>query len=103
MSGLPANRSDAPHTRGRILIVDDDLGVCGGLRRAFEAFGYAVHIAMSRADAVAEVKRVKFDVILMDWALPDGEGPDVIRTLRGVGVSCPEITITGVPGWESRM
>jgi DNA-binding response OmpR family regulator len=79
----------------RVLIVDDDARLCRTLCRVLSYEGLEVREAATACDAVSAVRRVRFDAIVLDWALPDGEGPDVVRTLRTAGVTCPVIMLTG--------
>jgi DNA-binding NarL/FixJ family response regulator len=68
----------------RILLVDDHEVVREGLRALLsrrEGFD-VVSQAGTVAEAVAEAKRVKPDVIVMDVRLPDGSGIEACREIR---------------------
>jgi len=65
----------------RVLIVEDEPQVAASLRELLEREGYATEIARS----VAEARRAlggTFDLMLLDWRLPDGEGIDLLKELR---------------------
>ena len=67
---------------GTILIVDDDPHMRESLCDNLEVAGYKVEKAASGAEAMAQVKKKFFDVILMDYNLTDGTGIDVIKQVR---------------------
>lgn len=58
----------------RLLIVDDDAQLVDSLRDILEDAGYAVFTVSTCAAAVAELKRVPIDLVLLDYNLPDGKG-----------------------------
>jgi DNA-binding response OmpR family regulator len=68
----------------RILIVEDDERIGASLARAFEAGGYQctrATTAQASRDAFngAVITDEKFDLVLLDLGLPDGDGLDVCR------------------------
>ena len=65
----------------RILIVEDDVIICGGVKLFLEQKGYQVQTAYSCADAEVCMKSA-FDLILLDWNLPDGTGLELCRKIR---------------------
>ncbi|MCX5790190.1 MAG: hybrid sensor histidine kinase/response regulator [Elusimicrobia bacterium] len=67
--------------KGRILIVDDDAHLRDSLRDNLELDGYEVDEAGTGAEALAAAAK-GFDVILMDFNLPDATGIDVIHSIR---------------------
>ena len=69
----------------RVVIVDDHDTVGLGLRALIddEPDISVVAIARSVAQAVAEARRLRPDVMLIDYRLPDGTGADAARTIRG--------------------
>jgi len=65
-----------------VLIVEDNELVSGALRILFEQTGRRVSIAASVADAVASASADPPDLMLVDLTLPDGDGLDIVETLR---------------------
>lgn len=66
----------------RILIVEDDRELMEGLCFCFREDGYEVAQAYSRREAETAAIDQNFDLILLDWNLPDGTGFEFFRKLR---------------------
>jgi two-component system KDP operon response regulator KdpE len=66
-----------------ILIVDDEPAIRRLLRASLQAQGYRTLEAANGADALAALGRGEPDVMLLDLGLPDMDGLDVIRLVRG--------------------
>ena len=81
--------------KSRILIVDDDLGVRLGVRAYLEASGYDVDETTSCAEAMARMQSDLPDVLLLDYALPDGNALDVLAAMKAGGLDVPVIVLTG--------
>lgn len=78
----------------RILVVEDNDALSAGLLAVLSADGYQVDRVASGVEAEAAVAANPFDVIILDLTLPDMDGLDVLRTLRGSGVAAPVLILT---------
>jgi two-component system, NtrC family, response regulator PilR len=63
------------------LIVEDDTVLRKHLARLFVREGYAVSTAANRAAAREHLAAARFDVLLLDLNLPDGDGLDLLAQL----------------------
>jgi DNA-binding response OmpR family regulator len=92
-----------PHTSGtpgdrarKVLIVEDDAVT----RKVYEHFvarhGCVVSSAPSAMEAMAELRRQTFDLIIVDAHLPDLHGADIARAARGrsYAVATPIIAVS---------
>lgn len=78
----------------RVLLVEDDRMIAKGLETALRQEGYAVD-AMGDGRSAAEALRTsRFDLVLLDLGLPQRDGIEVLRELRGRGDSTPVIIVT---------
>ena len=77
----------------KVLVVDDEPQILRALRTALHAHGHEVFVASTGEDAVAEAARSQPDLVILDLALPDMDGTDVIRELRG-WTSVPVIVLS---------
>jgi two-component system, OmpR family, KDP operon response regulator KdpE len=81
----------------RVLAVDDDPGLRRALAINLRAREYEVELAADGASALAAAARHHPDVILLDLGLPDMDGSDVIRGLRG-WTQVPIVVLSARPG-----
>lgn len=66
-----------------ILVVEDDPQIRRFLRASLAAERYRYHEATTAAEGIAQAQARQPDLILLDLGLPDGDGLEVIRVLRG--------------------
>ena len=66
----------------RILVVEDDVTLGGGLQQALAAQGYPAAWARGGAEALELAARERVDLVLLDLQLPDLDGVEVCRRLR---------------------
>jgi two-component system, OmpR family, response regulator len=78
----------------RVLVVEDELKMAGLLKRALEEEGYAVDVAGRGEDALWFGTENPYDVIVLDVMLPDLDGFEVSRRLRGAGRWSPVLMLT---------
>ena len=76
-----------------ILVVDDDVLVCKGLKFNLEQAGYKVATASTAHAALELFQRDAFDAAILDIGLPDENGLDLCKTLKS-GQDLPIIFLT---------
>lgn len=69
-------------SKGRILVVEDDVDISNMLKIYLGGQGYAVDVAGKGADALASTRKQLPNLIVLDINLPDMSGYDVCRELR---------------------
>ncbi|MDE2239209.1 MAG: response regulator transcription factor [Rhodospirillales bacterium] len=79
-----------------ILIVDDDTALRGALMEQLSVNGeFAPEEASSLAEAETKLSNgARYDALLLDVGLPDGDGRDFCRALRERGLKAPIIMLT---------
>jgi PleD family two-component response regulator len=70
-------------SKGRILVVEDDFDISNLLRIYFDSQGYEVTVAPKGNDALDLCRRNLPNVIVLDIQLPDIDGYEVCRRMRG--------------------
>lgn len=66
----------------KLLLVEDDPDIQLVARMALRRAGFTVVVAGNGAEALAAVPVENPDVILLDWMMPDMDGPEVCRRLK---------------------
>ena len=89
----------------RVLVVDDDPGVCRFLSRLLINEGYVVHVAGDAETALAGIATHHPDVILLDVVFPGADGFTLCRRLKRDSATrlTPIILVTGLSDRESRI
>jgi PleD family two-component response regulator len=70
-------------SKSRILVVEDDFDISNMLRIYFQSQGYEVSVAPAGEDALEMCRHRLPNIIVLDIMLPDMDGYDVCRKLRG--------------------
>ena len=77
-----------------ILVVEDNADIVIGMQDLLQHEGYVVTVAGTCAAAIAEIGMRRFNAILLDLGLPDGDGSDVLKEVQRRDPSLPVIIIT---------
>ncbi len=80
--------------RVKILLVEDDLDLYLVLKKALQKELYTIDIAPCLADASHLLTHFRYDLILLDLMLPDGNGITFCQKLRARGEGIPLIILT---------
>jgi len=67
---------------GSVLIIDDEAAIRESLETLLELEGYGVESAASGAEGLARIGERSFDLVLLDLALPDRNGMDLLAEIR---------------------
>jgi DNA-binding response OmpR family regulator len=78
-----------------ILLVEDDETLSFEIRRAIEHEGHDVTNCLNIGDARQALQGKKFDLIVLDWGLPDGSGVDFLTEMRQAGENASILMLTG--------
>jgi len=78
----------------KILLIDDDEGLIHFLSRFFERKGYAVTACADGPSAIEKIGAESFDLILLDYKMPELNGLDTLSAIKGVEVKTPVILMT---------
>ena len=81
--------------KGSLLLVDDDHHVLDSMADWLREQGYEVTESSGREDAIRQVDRQTFDLVLADIRLQDGDGFDVLAHCRANHPALTVILLTG--------
>lgn len=87
----------------RILVVEDEARLARVLLRGLREEGHVVDHCSRVADARAQLDALSYDVAVLDWMLPDGDGLELLRSLRREGVRTPVLLLTARARTEEKI
>ncbi|MFT3923764.1 MAG: response regulator transcription factor [Myxococcales bacterium] len=78
----------------RLLVVEDEPRMAQMLQRGLAEEGHQVDVCASGKEAEAQARSVAYDVVVLDWSLPDADGISVLRRWRDSGLLTPVLMLT---------
>ncbi|HKY77313.1 MAG TPA: response regulator transcription factor, partial [Acidimicrobiia bacterium] len=82
----------------RVLVVEDERHLAGGIKRGLEAEGFAVDIELDGRNGLERANEGDYDAIVLDIMLPGMNGYKVCSSLREAGNWTPIIMLTAKDG-----
>lgn len=79
----------------KILVVEDDEIISAVVEKVLTDEKYVVDAVATAADGLAYLDAVKYDLVILDWGLPDATGLEVCQTFREKGGAAPVLFLTG--------
>ncbi|PKN17409.1 MAG: Fis family transcriptional regulator [Deltaproteobacteria bacterium HGW-Deltaproteobacteria-6] len=80
----------------RVLIIDDDQGMCKMLSRKIKSMDHEVDYAYTIEEGVTMMKATPYDVAFLDVHLPDGNGIEALPLIRKISPASEVIIMTGL-------
>ena len=80
----------------RVLLVEDDLTASRGIALMLRGQGAIVDETDTGEEALELVKHYDYDIVVLDLILPDMEGYEVVRRMRGARVETPVLILSGL-------
>ena len=78
----------------RILLVEDEARLAEKVARGLREEGHVVDVCGAASDARRQVLDIAYDVVVLDWMLPDLDGPSLLRAWRAEGLRLPVLMLT---------
>ena len=82
----------------KILIADDEPRFCESLRLLLDGHGYDIHTSTSGREAQALLSKHQFDMALLDLAIPDVDG---LELMDYINLHCPDTSVVVITGNSS--
>ncbi|MEI6427361.1 MAG: two-component system response regulator RppA [Pseudanabaena sp. ELA607] len=87
----------------RILLVDDEAELIKPLQRILSNEGYAVDIATDGAQGWQLVQNQAYDLLILDWLMPEMSGLEICQQLRQLGNQTPILFLTAKDTLDDRV
>lgn len=87
--------------RGRLLLADDEPEPRRAIARVLKHSGYVVDTVNGGREAIAAIKRQRYDAVLSDISMPGMDGIALLREVHRHDEDVPVILITGAPAMET--
>ncbi|MBX3185568.1 MAG: response regulator transcription factor [Labilithrix sp.] len=78
----------------KVLVVEDDVKLSRFLVRLLSEEGLTADACASGSDAIAQASTGIYDLVVLDWMLPDTDGIAVCRAVRQAGLATPILMLT---------
>jgi DNA-binding response OmpR family regulator len=80
----------------KVLIIEDDPDCCKVVRDRLEHEQYTVEIAHNGTDGLDKLLCCHYDLVILDWVLPEMGGLEVLKRSRQQGSRIPVLMLTGM-------
>lgn len=87
----------------RLLLVEDNKRLAETTKEGLEKVSFTVDWFDTVGESEAAIETVSYDAIVLDLGLPDGDGMDILKQLRGRKSSTPVLILTARDGVEDRV
>ncbi|RKZ53496.1 MAG: hypothetical protein DRR16_06230 [Candidatus Parabeggiatoa sp. nov. 3] len=79
----------------RILYIEDDIVTATRVQMQLDRYGYVVDLAMNGIEGLAKLENQPYDIVAVDYHLPDMNGLQVLQNLAASQFAIPSIMVTG--------
>jgi DNA-binding response OmpR family regulator len=86
-----------------IVLVEDNHQLAGTIRDGLAEDGYTVDVLDTAAKAIVRGMRRDLDLMILDLGLPDRDGLDVLKELRGNRINVPVLVLTARDAIDARV
>jgi DNA-binding response OmpR family regulator len=87
----------------RILLIEDDLMLAGGIREGLEKAGNSIDHSIAAEPVEYALELTQYDLVIVDIGLPGMSGHEFIRRLRRRGINVPVLILTARDGIDDRV
>ncbi len=94
MLDLPSEAAPTTKFKGRILIIDDEADIRESLGYLLGDEGFSADTAANATEGLRKYEAGEYDLLLLDLAMPDRPGMDVLREIRQKDSETPILVIT---------
>src|SRR6185503_19395541 len=90
-----------PSSRGKVLVIDDELDIREGLELLLTSEGYTAELAQNATEGLQKLEGGTYDLVLLDLMMPDRSGMEVLQQVRQRDRETPIFMITAYGSVEA--
>lgn len=79
----------------KLLVIEDDVTLLNSLKQWLQSERHTVDAVGTMAEGLVRVSHYQFDLLILDWELPDGSGLEILTSYRNQGGQAPVLMLTG--------
>lgn len=87
----------------RLLLIEDEKELAALTAQNLARHGLPTDLVATVEEAETALRLMRYDAVLLDLGLPDGDGLDLLRRLRRGGSTVPVLALTARDGVEQRV
>jgi len=87
----------------KILIIEDDKSILSMLKRGLEEENFVIDTAENGEDGEYLATTNRYDIIVLDWMLPERSGIEVLKNLREKEIFIPVLMLTAKDTTENKV
>src|SRR6476646_3381313 len=91
----------SPSSRGKVLVIDDELDIREGLELLLTSEGYTAELAQNATEGLQRLESGTYDLVLLDLMMPDRSGMEVLQEVRQRDRETPIFMITAYGSVEA--
>ena len=96
-------QTEVKPSEARLLVVDDEPNILELLATSLRFAGFEVTTATNGREALAAARSSRPDLVVLDVMMPDMDGFDVVRRMRGEGATVPVLFLTARDATEDKV
>src|ERR1700733_7488016 len=86
----------------KILLVEDEPDLAGAIKEWLTEEYHLIEVATTGEEALSKLAAAQYDIVLLDWLLPELSGVEVCRSYRSRGGAAPVIMLTAKKSLNSK-
>ena len=86
-----------------LLVVEDEYAIADQLKQLLEQERYSCDVAYNYRDALEFIDEKHYDLILLDWNLPDGDGLSLLKLMREENTNTPVLMLSAKSEIDDRV
>ncbi len=101
MTSSPEQIKNIDKSQFQILLIDDNLNLLHSTKAIVEANGYKCIMADGGESGLNVLRAAPIDIVLLDLAMPDVDGYEVLETIQNEDIQCEVIVVSGEATFEN--